>query len=187
MEEAVEQGRSVEPTAAADSVAVELVVGEALVRQSSGRHRAQAALGVTLAVPVRGLWGVAVEAVGTYGAERSAEITLDQYLVRPALLATLTFAREREPVARVTRKRRFLATSPYLALDVGLGPAVAVTAAHWTSPDLGTLTTIEPGARGRAALAFGVGEHLRVRLQGGLGWRPSGVDHDYQLGVAWAF
>ncbi len=168
-------------------LAIELVAGEALVRQSSGRHRAQGVLGVSVAVPVRSVWGVAIEAVGTYGAERSAEIAVDQFLVRPALLATATFAREPEMVAHVRRRGRFVAVSPYLALDVGLGPAVSLTWARWDTPDVGTVTVIEPGARGRVALAFGVGDHLRVRLQGGMAWRLSGVDHDYQLGAAWAF
>lgn len=172
---------------AASTVAIELVAGEALVRQSSGRHRAQLALGVTVAVPVRGIWGVAVEAVGTYGKERSDELSLDQYLVRPALLATVTFARERAVVTRINRRGRFESTSPYLALDVGAGPAVALQYARWIIPDLGTVSVIEPGARGRAALAFGFGAHFRLRLQGGIGWRLSGVDHDYQLGAAWAF
>ncbi|MDP2306667.1 MAG: hypothetical protein Q8P18_11650 [Pseudomonadota bacterium] len=170
-----------------ERAAVELVVGEALVRQSSGRHRAQGALGVTVAVPVRGVWGVAVEAFGTLGVERSAELALDQYLVRPAILGTVTFAREPQPVVRVNRRGSFPGTSPYLALDVGVGPAVTFRFAEWTAPDFGTVWAIEPGARGRAGLAFGLGPHARIRIQGGLAWRPSGVDHDYQVGAAWAF
>lgn len=177
-------GVAVEPP----GIAVELVSGEALVRQSSGRHRAQAAIGVTVALPVRGIWGVGVEAVGTRGVERSAELQLEQYLLRPALLATVTFAREPQRVRHQKRRgTSFEATSPYLALDVGAGPAVSLRFARWASPELGTVSAIEPGARGRVALAFGVGDHLRVRVQGGIAWRLSGVDHDYQVGAAWAF
>ncbi|MDP2311377.1 MAG: hypothetical protein Q8P41_00615 [Pseudomonadota bacterium] len=172
---------------AREPVAVELSVGEVLVRQSSGRHRAQVGLGVSVSVPVRGVWGVAFEAVGTGVAERSGQLELDQYLLRPAALATLTFARLRVPVTHVTRRRSFVATSPYLAFDLGLGPGAAVTLAEWRTPDLGAAWAVEPGVRGRAGLAFGVGEHLRVRLQGGLAWRPSGTDHDYLLGAVWAF
>lgn len=81
-----------EGTLAPPPAAAELAVGEALVRQSSGRHRAQLALGLTVAVPVRGRWGVVFETVGTAAGERSAELTLEQYHLRPAAMATLTFA-----------------------------------------------------------------------------------------------
>ncbi len=166
---------------------VALTVGEALVRQSSGRHRAQAALGVSVDIPVRGVWGVALEALGTVGSERSDQIALDQYLVRPAALVTLTFARPSEVVERLRPRPRAPVRSPYLALDVGLGPAAALTLANWESPALDPSWAVEPGVRGRAGMAFGLGAHLRVRLQGGLAWRPSGTDHDYLLGAAWAF
>ncbi|MFN7143087.1 MAG: hypothetical protein ACK4YP_04880 [Myxococcota bacterium] len=170
-------------------VTAEIQIGEALVRQSSGRHRPQAALGVSVAVPVAGRWGVAVEAMGTVGVERSDEIALDQYLVRPAALATITFAR---PTTSVPRRRpgpdgATERPSAWLGFDVGLGPAVHVTLARWESPDLGTLSTFEPGVRARSALTLGLGPDARLRLQGGLAWRPTGVDHDFTAGLAWAF
>lgn len=170
-------------------IAAEIQVGEALVRQSSGRHRPQAALGLSVAVPVAGRWGVAVEAVGTVGAERSSEIALDQYLVRPAALATLTFARPTTTIARRRPAKDGSVERPsaWLAFDVGLGPALNVTLARWADPDLGTLTALEPGVRGRSALTLGIGAHARVRLQGGLAWRPTGMDHDYTAGLSWGF
>ena len=178
---------AMEDATTANPVAIEVAVGEALVRQSSGRHRAQAAVGISVAVPVRGVWGVAFEAVGTGVNERSAELSLDQYLLRPAALATATFARPIEPVVRKSRRGHMPGTSRYLAFDLGLGPAAIVTLASWDVPGLGALWVVEPGVRGRAALALGIGPHARIRLQGGFGWRPSGTDHDYLLGAAWAF
>jgi len=171
-------------TAAPSSVAIEVALGEALVRQSSGRHRAQAALGLTAAVPVGGRWGVAFEAVATGASERSAELALDQYLLRPAALATLSF---RRPVAPVGRRRRADALSHPLIFDLALGPALALTLARWGADEADDVWFVEPAVRARAALSLGVAGPVSVRLQGGLDWRASGTDHDYLLGAAWSF
>ncbi len=168
--------------------AFEVALGEALVQQSSGRHRPQAALGVSLAVPVAGRWGIAAEVLGTFATERSSELALDQWLVRPAVLATLSFARPITTVPRARPAADGSATRPsaWLSFDVGLGPTASATIAHWVDPDLGAAVLVEPGVRGRAGLALGVSERARLRFQGGLAWRPSGVDHDFTLGLAWA-
>jgi hypothetical protein len=157
------------PAVAVGAPCVELGFGEALVRQSSGRHRAQPVLGVGVGARLHGPWGVELEATGSVADERSGELSLNQYFVRPAVLATLTFARGRS------------------ALELGLGPAMDVTVATWIEPAIPGVVAVEPAARARAALAMGVGAHLHVRIQGGLAARPSGVDDDFQLGASWAF
>ncbi len=157
------------PLESGAEIAVHVAIGEALVRQSSGRHRAQAALGVGVTVGVRGPWGIAAEVFGTTSGDQSAEISVRQFLVRPVFLGVLTFARGRS------------------AFEVGLGPAASVTLTRWELPALENALLVEPGARARAALAIGFGAHLDVRLQAGLGWRLSGVDHDYSLGASWTF
>jgi hypothetical protein len=150
-------------------VSVELGFGEALVRQSSGRSRAQPVLGLGAGVGIAAPWGVAVEATTSYARDRSDVVAIDQLLVRPALLATLTFPRGRSQ------------------FELGLGPHFQITAAHWSNPAFDTALIVEPGVRTRAALAMGVGPHAHVRIQGGLAWRVAGVDADAQVGAAWAF
>ena len=153
--------------------AVDLLVGEALVEQSSGRHRPQPAVLVGASLPLSGGLGLAAEALFTAAADGAALGALEQRVARPALLATLTLTRP--------------GATPDLAFGLGVGPAVTVTVASWSTPRLEPVTLVEPGARGRASLAVAVGARFALRAQGGLAWRASGVDHDYSLGVAWAW
>jgi hypothetical protein len=165
--------------ARARTPSIALVVGEALVEQSSGRHRPQLAAAVSVAHPLPGPWGAAIEVFGTSASARTDTLAHHQTEVRPAALATVTFER---PQVRADGR-----APVHLALELGVGPAVTVTIASWRTPDLGAFVLAEPGARGRAALTLDVAEHLRLRAQGGGAWRPGAMDHDYTLGASWVF
>lgn len=172
--------------------AAHVLFGEALIEQSSGRHRPQVALQLAVGGPLREVGGVFTLGLGgelllTTAADRSELVAVDQHVARAAVLATVTFARPAANFTVETRKGVVERRAPRLAFDLAAGPATIVTAAVWSSPELDPVVLVEPGARGRAGLELGLGPHLSMRGQGGLAWRPSGFDHDYAAGVAWAW
>jgi hypothetical protein len=147
-------------------VEVAACVGEALVRQSSGRHRAEPAASVS--VGAGETFGGAVEIVAAYARDDAPGREISTWTARPALLATATLG------ARPAWVR------------AGLGPALTVTSATWSAPDVGTVTLAEPGARAAVSLGLAVGPRVEARLQLGAGFRASGTDFDALLGVAWS-
>lgn len=144
---------------------VSLGLGEALVEQSSGRHRAQPAIALDVAAGRPGGWGGALEGAASYGRERSGELDATQIAGHVAALATWTSARG---------PGRF---------ELGLGPALALTAATWATPDLGTVVVAEPALRLRVGLGYGFGERWLVQARTGAALRPSGLDADVVLAV----
>ena len=177
---------------AAPRPAVALLLGEALIAQSSGRHRPQPALLLAVDGPLRDLGGGVTLGLGgdlllTTAADRGAIVSLDQHVARAALLATATFSRPATSFRVETRRGPVDRASPGLAFELAVGPAANVTAAVWSAPEFEPIVLGEPGARGRAGLAVSLGPRLALRGQGGLSWRPSGIDHDYLAGVEWAW
>ncbi len=142
-------------------------VAENAVRQSSGRHQGQFSGSLEAELRVSGPWGVALEVGATGAAEASTNLAFTQVLVRPAVLATLTFS------------------GRHFGAMFGVGPAVSITTAIWDAPSYGAAVFVEPGVRGRTGLIWHVNPHFGVQILGGATSRGGGSDVDLGAGVRW--
>lgn len=149
------------------AVTIAAEFAEAVVRQSSGRHQAQFAGSLEGEFHLQGPWGVAAEVGVTGAGENSSNLDFTQVLVRPAVLATLTFS------------------GPHFGAMFGLGPAVSITSANWASPAYAPGLFAEPGVRGRTGILWHVSKHVGVDLLGGATSRGGGTDVDLGGGVRW--
>lgn len=146
-----------------------LGLGEALVRQSSGRHQGQPALSLDVAVGPPGHIGFGVELCTTRGAERSDTLGLTRFDHGAAALALLPLGEGRG------------------RLELGLGPALTLTTTRWSTPSLGVLRVAEAGVRFRGGFGWELGDFLLVQARSGVTVHLGGLDADLAavVGYRW--